>query len=635
MQNGAPPMDMGQTALLTPPDGDLALAPVQMYSRADVIELTNTHERDVRPLVQRMENDYKLYRLDSHTNRESSPPHEVLKDYATYTSNMPRVFADKVISWLSTAELLVRVPHIEAGEHDPDVDDHKERFASGLLRQADERRKRLLQPTIRDEQSTHITVFGGYVGGRCLLVKRPDGSTYADITAWNPMNIHWGLAPDGLAWVCHKIKKTRAQIRSEYGAAAAAMVFAGNNSTTDAERSGIWTYDFYDGFINQVVTENETLKPPTPHGSPRVPVYLELVGPAPVLQFESSSNLIKDVGESVFASVREIADKRNDIMSIMLEIVARARDQTVIAESEDGKKKLPDNPFKDGTQIGVRRGDKIYTLELQRMAAESAAYMVAVDGEWQRATLPHSIYGETPFQLSGFAITQLRQATETVLASRLRAMMGVYTQIVNLLYDQFMTLGFEAVRLSGRDSHRRYFRQTITPEMLHESCDYEVELKSQLPQDDQGRWQMAQTAKQTELLADIDILDNVLQLEDSQQAIDKLRTQKAQQGLPEAALFTLGQAAAERGDMVTANMYRMEYMRLMMQKWGMMPPDGGGSKPPTGGGGEQPSAQPKGPLPQVQPEAMKGAPPQPETSNDGPSRVAPRTPRPRAQGQKA
>ena len=148
------------------------------------------------------------------------------------------------------------------------------------------------------------------------------------------------------------------------------------------------------------MTDNETLKPPTLHGSPRVPVYLALVGPAPLLQSEAFSNLIADVGESVFAAVRDIAEKRNDIMSIMLEIVARARRQTVVTESPQGNKTLPDDPFKQGTEIATRTGERIYTLDLQKMAQESGAYMVAVDGEWQRATLPHSIYGETPLQPS-------------------------------------------------------------------------------------------------------------------------------------------------------------------------------------------------------------------------------------------
>lgn len=633
MQNGAAPLDPAATAVMAQP---AVQEPIHLYSHSEIIELTNTHEKDVKPLVDRMDRDYRLYRLEKHVNRDRNTELPLADQGAVYTSNTPKVFADKVISWQSLAELLIRVPHIEPGLHDPGVDDLKERFAIGLLRAADDRLISMLQPKLRGAQATFVTLRGGYVGGRALLVKRPDGSTYADITAWDPEQIHWGLDQNGLAWVCHKVRKTWAQIRTEYGAALAAQVFASakaGGSSTDAEASGIWTFDFYDAFTNQVVTDSETLKPPTPHGSPRVPCYLALVGPAPVLQSQGVSNLIADVGESAFSQIRELAEKHNDVMSIMLEIVARARDQTIITESADGRKTLNGNPFEQGTVISTRTGERIYTLDLQRMAQETGAYMQVYSGEYQRGTLPFSSYGETPFQLSGFAITQLRQATETVLSSRIAALQTIYLQIVNLLYDQFMTGAFEGVKLSGVDSHRRYFNQRITPEMLHESCDYTVELKSQLPQDDQGKWQMADVAKRNELLSDIDILDSVLELEDSQQAIDKLRDQKAQQGLPEAVLYTLGKAAAERGDKIIANMYLMEYQRLMAQKWGLMPPDGQ-TVTPEGDGGAQ-GAKGKGPLPTVMPNAMTGAAPQPETSNNGPSMIAPGTPRPGAQGQQA
>ena len=144
MQNGAPPMDMGQTAVM--PLGEAPPPPMQMYSRAEVIELTNTHEKDVQPMRDRMDRDYRLYRLTAHVNRDPVT-NEPLENYARYTSNMPKVFAGKIISWLSTAELMTRVPHIEAGSHAPDVDDHKERFAIGLLRQAGERPKSTIQPT--------------------------------------------------------------------------------------------------------------------------------------------------------------------------------------------------------------------------------------------------------------------------------------------------------------------------------------------------------------------------------------------------------------------------------------------------------------------------------------------------------
>lgn len=633
MPNGTMMQGMTHPGMMEP-----AVAPYAPPSPNDIMEMTNTHERDTEPLRQRMEDDHDRYLLKSHVNRDTETK-EPLPNYAVYTSNRWRVFADKVISWQTLAEQLIRVKHVEAGGHPEETDNHKERFAIGSLRAADERLSRFMQPTLRGAQAFYATVRGGYIGGRSLLVNRPDGKAYPDITAWDPMHIHWGLGPEGLGWASYKVKKTRAQIRAEYGINMQKRGFsfpgfrAKGDTSEDAEKSGIWTYDFYDNTINTCLLEGgEVLKSPMLHGSPRVPVYLSLVGPQPMLQSERQSQLIASVGESVYAPVREVGDKINSIMSIFLEIVERARRQTIVLESRDGKKTLKGDPFKEATAIATATGEKIYTLELQKMATETVAFIQIIDGEWQRGSLPHSSYGETPFQLSGFAITQLRQATETVLASRIQVHESNYTQIVNLLYDQFMTGRFGGMHLSGTDSNRSYFSVNMTPEMLENSCDYSVRMVSQLPQDDASRWQQAEIAKRTELLSDEDILNDVLQREDAQQTLDKMNLQKAQKGLPEAILYTLGQAAADRGDMTLAQAYLMEFNRLMAQKWGLMPPtnDAGPA------GNEQPGQQqkkPGGPLPQVSPHAMSGAPPEPETSNDGPSRVAPGTPRPGAQGQ--
>lgn len=626
MQNGyAPTAAMG----IAPDETALADMWMSPYSKEDIIELTDTHERDVQPLRDRMERDYGRYRLNPHVIKDRKTG-DILTNYAVYTSNTPRVFADKVISWQNLAELLIRVPHVEAGEHEEEIDNLKERFAIGCLRAADERLRRRKEPSLRQAQSTYVTLRGGYVGGRALLVNGMDGKSYVDVTAWDPMNIHWGTNADGLEWACYKTKKTLAQIRAEYPGYYKQRYAGDQSKSTDAEHAGIWHYDFYDQLSNTVICGGEVLKPPTPHGSPRVPAYLSLVGPAPLLQSEIHSNLIADVGESVYAGARDVFEKNNDIMSIMLEIVERARRQTVITESRDGKKTLPEDVFEQGTEVAVATGERIYTLELQKMAQETGAYMVQVAGEVQRATLPFSSWGETPFQLSGFAITQLRQATETVLASRIAALEDVYLQIVELLYDQFMTGAFEGLKLSGRDSGRNYFNQTITPDVLAVSCDYTVQLVPQLPQDDMGKWTMAQTASQTQLLSKADILDKVLGLQDSQQALDKLKIEMAEQGLPEALLYTMAMAAAKQGNWFIANTYLLEYQRLIAVKAGLMPPTGDEGAVQ----GQQPEGTPQGAPPQVLPYAATGAPPPAETSNAGSSLVAPGTPRPGARGRK-
>ena len=624
-----PPQNGNGTGILLPP----AYNNAPTYSNADIVQMVNQHETDMTELRTRMEEDYSRYRLTPHVNVDKVTGQPILNT-AVYTSNAPKVFADKVISWQVLAELLVRVPHLEAGQHEEEADNLKERFAIGNLRAADERLRRMLQPSLRGQLAFYSTVRGGYIGGRCLLVKNPvTGKTYADITAFDPMHTHWCVGADGLEWLCHKIKKTSAQIQREYGVAVAGASFTSGpyiSGSSNPEQEGVEVYDFYDGQINTVITDGETLKPPTPHGSPRVPGFLVLVGAAPVLQSQSASGLIADVGESVFSAARSIWDNKNTLMSIVKEIVERARDQTVILESQDGKKTLDGDPYTEPTQIAAQRGDKIYTLEMQKLADATMAYLTMVAGEEQRATLPYSAYGETPFQLSGFAITQLRQATETVLSSRIEALGAMHWQIVELLYDQFMTGMFDGMQLSGVDSHRNYFNQTITPEQLQGTCDYVVKLVSQLPQDDMGKWAMAKIAKELGLYGDTDILNDIVGVQDAQQIIDKVRAQKAEEGLPEAQLYTLMMSAANRGETEIAKMYLAELQRIMAVKLGIMPdmaPGGkGGGGPPSKGGGQRP---------EVMPNAATGAAPQPETSNNGPSFVAPGTPRPGAQGQSA
>jgi len=604
------------------------------FSDDDIIAMVAQHEQDVLPLTDRMDTDFDRYRLIPHVNRDPET-NDVLEGYAVYTSPAPRAFADKVISWINLSELMLRVPHIEAGGHQQEADNLKERFAIGNLKAADERLKRMLQPSLRNQLAFFVTVRGGYIGGRCLLAKNPDtGETYADITAWDPRNMHWGVGADGLEWVCYKIKKTRAQIKAEYGVDVVAKPSdsiepADKRGSTDPELEGIDTYDFYDKNINRVITSADVLKDSAPHGSPRVPAFMVLLGSMPLLQSDMAENMIAQVGESVYAGLRDVYTKNNDIMSIMLEIVQRARRQTVITESQGGNKTLPEDPFKQGTAIATKTGEKIYTLELQELARETGAYMATVAGEIQRMSIPYSEYGETPFQLSGYAITQLRQASESVLFSRIEAISSAYEQIANLLYDQYMTGQFDAIKLSGVDSHRARFSQRITVEELGETCDYETSLVSQLPQDEAAKWAVAQMAKDGHFMSTEDILDKILGIQDAQQTTDKVKLEMAEQGLPEAVFYDMMMAAANRGEMQIAMIYLQEYQRLMAVKTGQIPPAPADGNNP----GNRQQFTPSGQDPRVLPEAATGAAPSPQTSNNGTSFIAPGTPRPGAWNQ--
>jgi len=593
--------------------------PAETYTNEEIIRMVDQHETDVLALRDRMEGDFNLYRLDSYVPRDVVSG-EPLSDYASYTSPEPHNFANKVISWLTQAELLLRVEHTNDRLHPPETDNLKERFAVGLLRAADERLVRILQPMLRGQLAFYASVRGGVLGGRALLRKDEAGKTYGDVTPWDPQNTHYGVGADGLLWACYKIKKTRQQIQDEYG-----VVLENADErqigSTNAEQEGIDVYDFYDTRINTIITAAETLKPPTPHGSTRVPTYMVLVGNVPMIQPMTTSGVIANIGESVYESVRGVYSQYNNIMSIVLELVARSRRPPIGVTSASGTKTLPEDPFVEGSTIALKPDEKVEALKLLEMAKDTSFFVGSVLGEIQRSTLPHSVYGELAFQLSGYAINTLRQGIETVLSSRLEAMEQIYLQIANLFYDQYQTGYFNSIQLSGMEKGRKYFSQTITPDMVAGACDYTVKLVSRLPQDDMSKYTIAGLAR--EFFSRLWIKDNILGIQDSEQTEEQFMKQKSQEVLPEAALYTLMKAAEDQGEDVLAGFYYGELLKLLMAKQGMVPPGMG----PGGGGGQ---GAPPGARPEVMPFAATGAPPSPQTSNNGPAFVASGTPRPGA-----
>ena len=280
------------------------------------------------------------------------------------------------------------------------------------------------------------------------------------------------------------------------------------------------------------------------------------------------------------------------------------------------------------------------------MAKESGAFMGLISGEMQRGGLPHSIYGQLEFQLSGFAINTLRQGVETVLTPRLQALEKAYKSIFQLLCDQYITGAFKSFEVSGQDRNRMYFKEEVTADIIKNAGDVEVTMIGQLPQDEMSKMSMAQIAREgeTPLLPDIFIRDNILGLQSADQMEDAIRTQMAERMLPEATLWSLLQSARRQGREDLAQFYETELMKVFMMKrmeqqkmmMGMMP----GEEPPQQPAPPQPGMAPQGPPgppgpagpmlpPTVMPNAALGVPPPAPTPPVGPM-VPPGTPRPGA-----
>ena len=559
-----------------------------------------------------MQDDYDLYIMR---------PYDAGDGYESYTSNEPRTYADKIVSWMAAAELVIRIPNIEEPRERREMNDAKEKFLIGLFRGADERLRRRLQPSLREQMAWYIALRGWYAGRALLHIDSKD-KTQIDITPWDIMHTYWGEGEEGLAWACYRIQKTKGEILQQYGI----------SLDEQDDETPIDVFDYYDDEDNIVCTQDTILKQPTPHNAGRVPVFIGMVGPQPLIQNLDETSLtdtIADYGESVFVGNRQIYDKHNFTMSVMMEMVARSRKQGIKITSRDGQKTLDEDPYKAGAEVALANGENIEPLGLMEVARETGAYMGLVSGELQRGAIPHTVYGDLQFQLSGFAINTLRQGIDSVLRPRITAMEDAYTQISHLLCDQYASGMYDPISVSGRDRNRTYFNEAVDPESIGLAGMPEIKIVSQLPEDDMSRMSMAQMARdgQTPLLSDNYVRDKILGLQDADSIEDAIKEQLAERTLPEAALWSLLQSTEERGRPDLSQFYYGELMFLLMQKQqmrqqSMMPqqPQGG-----PGGQGGPPTAEPR-----VMPNAMAGAPPPTPNMQGGPN-VPPGSPRPGAQ----
>jgi len=604
----------------------------------NILDLVEGHHDATTSLRARMDTDHQLYRLS---------PYDAGDGFQSYTSNEPQTYADKIISWLSSADTIIRIPPAGNPRNNREVNNDKERFLIGALKSANERLASKLLPDLQSQLSWYIALRGWYAG-RALLVKRDEDTTYIDITPWDPMHTYWGTDANGLSWACYKTKKTQGEIESQYNV----RLGSGRDDT-----DGIDVYDFYDREDNFVAVPNRFIKKRTRH-TPEddssygtVPVFLGPVGANPLIQsleWSSIEDTYEDYGESVFKSTRDLYENHNFMMSVMLELTARSRKQGLKIMSRDGQKTLEEDPYKEGTEISLAQGEDVQPLGLMEVARETGAYMGMVSGEIQRGSIPHSVYGELQFQLSGFAINTLKQGVETVLSPRIIALEQAYKQIFRLLCDQYSSGAFTAMELSGRDNNRMYFSETVTPARVKEGGDIEVSIVARLPQDDMAKYSMAQIAREgaTPLLPDLWIRDNVLGVQDADQIEDAVKEQIAERTLPEAGIWSLYQASMKQGRDDLAQFYAGELTAMLLSKakvlsdnlsGGAPPGPSPGALPPMPQGAPPPGGPPQGGLPPMpppgaMPPAMAGVPPPVPTPQGGPV-VPPGQPRPGAQGE--
>lgn len=511
----------------------------------EITDAVDTRGKELRELRDRFENDFELWRLKKYQLGKKD-------EYDNYTSNEPKTLANKIIEILSSAPLQIRIPLKNEREEERKQISNAERLVYGAINLADSRLQFTAQPSTQEQLAFFSTIRGSHAT-RAYIHKNNNGEVIPDIAVWDMLHTTWDVGADRMLWVCHTRPISVSQAKAEY-------------DIDIGEVGNAVVYDFWDDEINCAILNGEFVIKPFKHELKHIPVLIGMVGSAPFIQSDRNTDTIKDFGESIYDSNRNLYDHKNKLITELMTIVGQGVHNPLKVKSAGGKKTLEKSPYYKGSvvQLDTEKGEEIEPVWQPTMPRDANALLGAVVRDMSIGGMPPIAFGELNFQLPGYGINLLTHAAASVLLPRQRSMEKTYEWIARELLTQYQGGGFGKLRLHGRDGSNEYFDVEITPEDVKGDWFPEAKLLPSLPEDTAAKYAMAQTAVQNELLSRETARDKLLGVQDPDLETQKILREKAL-NMPPILLRRMAAALIEEGRPDLARIFEAELERVTAQ----------------------------------------------------------------------
>ena len=408
------------------------------YTIEQVVEMVARQDRITGGRRKRQDFDYGLQRGDAYNTNVDSEGSVAGTDFRSFTANEAGAFVRKIVSILTAAQLGVQVPYGAAQRDQRGRYDLKERYGLGCLEQADDLLGQIIEPGVLD-QLVWFACVRGWVSVRALLQNRADATSFASARPWDPRNVYWEVGSEGLLWVCHRSARPAVEVLATYPRA---------NLNVSEDDEPVIVYDVYTPKMNGVMTEDNMLKKWLVHGSPRVPVIIRPLPTQPLIWAQVGDTFmagqpdsVDDYGESILATNRHLYPHLNEVLSIALELMSKAREPSSVVFTDEEDTELAADPNRRGGVHYLSREDKLQQLAPPETTRDATQFFAAVVGMLQRGAIPYSSYGELSHPISGYAITQLNQQVLTVVDPVARTVAEAIRGVLDLWVDQFVTDG--------------------------------------------------------------------------------------------------------------------------------------------------------------------------------------------------
>lgn len=488
------------------------------------------------------EEDEALWRLERYTLEELKLVGQGVdpRQWPSFTSNSPRTYWNAIrrATTSHTPLLRVQLPGMPMEQGDDfelykamlDETSRHERFGYGVLHSIDEQAvKRGMRP-FQDNLAWHLAIRGG------VFIRPwfdPDARNNFRVDLWDPRTVSYEPGEDGLDYVCHHYSEPEYSVLQRYYVTDEDQKRklkpdeAGNIDIYD-----IWWCEYDDkgkehiwsivvaagGCVLQEAYEHRDMD--------HVPVFLvRTFGPdiESIPEHKNITRTVEGSWETIYTANKSIYPWINRITTLYALYLRNSAIGPWHARGTDANEEQLRKALQPFQIVQSRRADAtIQPLTPPAMAGEVKEFFQYLQGAEQRGSVPYSVLGQIPFELSGFAVNQLQGAVAIPAGEVTKSMGWVYRLAIDELIQQFRQRAKNGrVTVKGMDSRKAQFIEDIKRSELRDKYFLDVKIAPELPSD---QLQMANVAK---MLSDmgidpITIMDEYLNIENPREVLQRM-----------------------------------------------------------------------------------------------------------------
>lgn len=411
----------------------------------ETYQLIDDKIEDMKPIFNRMDEDEKLYFLETYVMTDTKG--KAIPDMSNITLNDPLTYGTKAIAILGSYQ---RQTEIEGN----DLNDRKTTKIEEFLRDSDYMiDERLVKRGIAslsafiDEQ----ICIRGHIGARSCVRLDKEGKFILDVLPIDTRFFPYDNDDKGMIWGAGIFSRSKGQIEKEYEEELSKHPISlqkGLNEVRD-----FWNSEANRVFIAGEITRDQENK----YG---YPPFVEVA--CPMGSTLNTEMALEHKGESIFWANRDLFPKKNEIASLLETLTIEALFAGMQYESSHGEtgSKPEEAPYGPRVVIPVEKGGGFKPLPVNDIKAATRLLYSILEACLQKGSLTPLDYGTLTFPLSGVTVHSLIGAREDIFLPRLQAIALFRQALSKMIIDQTIKLG-KTVYLGKEGKENEYTPQDL------------------------------------------------------------------------------------------------------------------------------------------------------------------------------